>query len=153
MYRWFFGEHNISLIRTLKAYLSEEILNCHSLSLSLNADLCIHFYWLSRLRQASYRKKIQSSALTLRLWLCHFKISSDTPTLSWLLLRKLMNPLISDCQRPALPFIRKYHTQLYNIHTPNMKAVCTLQMYTVEVHGKCSVYTANKYCWITAEVQ
>ena len=63
----------------LKAYVSEEILNWHCLSLSLNADLCIHFYWLSRLRQASHRKMIQSSALRLRLWLCHFKISSDTP--------------------------------------------------------------------------
>ena len=62
----------------LKAYVSEEILNWHCLSLSLNADLCIHFYWLSRLRQASHRKMIQISALKLRLWLCHFKISSDT---------------------------------------------------------------------------
>ena len=32
----------------LKAYVSEEILNWHCLS--LNANLCIHFYWLSRLR-------------------------------------------------------------------------------------------------------
>ena len=62
----------------LKAYVSEEILNWHCLSLSLNADLCIHFYCLSRLRQASHRKMIQSSALRLRLWLSHFKISSDT---------------------------------------------------------------------------
>ena len=46
--------------------------------LSFNADLCIHFYWLSQLRQASHKKKIQSSALKLWLWLCHFKISSDT---------------------------------------------------------------------------
>ena len=37
------------------------------LSLSLSSDLCIHSYWLSRLRQASYRKRIQSSALRLRL--------------------------------------------------------------------------------------
>ena len=35
--------------------------------LSLSADLCIHFYWLSRLRQASHRKIIQKSALRLRL--------------------------------------------------------------------------------------
>ena len=42
------------------------------LSLSLNADLCIHSYWLSRLRQASQRKMIQSSALRLRL--IRFKI-------------------------------------------------------------------------------
>ena len=37
--------------------------------LSLSADHCIHSYWLSRLRQASHRKKIQSSALRLKLWL------------------------------------------------------------------------------------
>ena len=35
---------------------------------SLSADLCIHSYWLNRLRQASHRKMIQSSALRLRLW-------------------------------------------------------------------------------------
>ena len=35
---------------------------------------------VSRLRQASHRKIIQSSALRLRL--CHFKISSDTPAYS-----------------------------------------------------------------------
>ena len=29
---------------SLKAYASEEILNRHSLSLSLNADFCIHFF-------------------------------------------------------------------------------------------------------------
>ena len=50
------------------------------LSLSLSADLCIHSYWLSQLGQASHRKMIQSSALRLRL--CHFKISSDTPALN-----------------------------------------------------------------------
>ena len=27
-----------------KAYVSEEILNWHCLSLSINADLCVHFY-------------------------------------------------------------------------------------------------------------
>ena len=61
------------------------IVNCHSAQsnlrtvfvkilkrLSLSADLCIHSYWLSRLRQASHRKMIQSSALRLRLW--RFKI-------------------------------------------------------------------------------
>ena len=37
------------------------------LSLSLSAYLCIHFYWLSWLRQASHRKLIQNSALRLRL--------------------------------------------------------------------------------------
>ena len=63
-----------------KAYVSEEILNWYCLSLSLNADRCIHFYWLSRLRQARHRKMIQSSAL--RLWLCHFKIFSDTSAFS-----------------------------------------------------------------------
>ena len=61
----------------LKAYTSDEILNWHSLSVS--ADICIHFYCLSRLKQASQRKMIQSSALRLRLWLCQFKISSDNP--------------------------------------------------------------------------
>ena len=49
----------------LKAYASEEILNWHCLSLSPNADLCIHFYWLSQLRQVSHRKTIQGSALIL----------------------------------------------------------------------------------------
>ena len=34
---------------------------------------------VSRLRQASQRKMIQSSALRLRLWLFHFKIFSDNP--------------------------------------------------------------------------
>ena len=67
---------------SLKAYVSKEILNRHCLSLSLNADLCIHFYWLSRLREASHRKMIQSSTLRQRIWPCHFKISSDTPALS-----------------------------------------------------------------------
>ena len=57
--------------------LSEGILSCHSLS--LNADLCIHFYWLSQQSQVSHRQMIQNSALKLRLWLCHFKISKDTP--------------------------------------------------------------------------
>ena len=43
-----------------------KILKLLSLSLSLSADLCIHSYWLSWLRQASHRKMIQSSALRLR---------------------------------------------------------------------------------------
>ena len=63
----------------LKAYVSEEVLNWHSLSLS--SDLCIYFYCLSRLRQVSQRKMIQSSALRLRL--SQFKISSDTPALKF----------------------------------------------------------------------
>ena len=50
---------------TLKTAVSEEILN--NLSFSA-AELCIHFHWLNRLRQASHRKMIQSSALRLRLW-------------------------------------------------------------------------------------
>ena len=33
------------------------------------------------LTKPTHRKMIQSSALRLRLWLCHFKISSDTPAL------------------------------------------------------------------------
>ena len=69
-------------ILNLKAYVSEEILNSLSHSLSLSADLCIHFYWLSWLRQASHRKRIQSAALRLRLWLRLFIISSDTPEFS-----------------------------------------------------------------------
>ena len=54
----------------IKAYVSEEILNCHS----LNAFL------LTKPTEAiaSHRKMIQSSALRL----CHFKISSDTPAFS-----------------------------------------------------------------------
>ena len=62
------GNQGIFVLRHtvgLKAYVSEEILNWHSLSLS--TDLCIHFYCLSQLRQASQRKMIQSSALRLRL--------------------------------------------------------------------------------------
>ena len=51
----------------LKAFVSNEILNWHCLSLSPNADLCFHLYWLSRMGQASHRKIIQSSALRLRL--------------------------------------------------------------------------------------
>ena len=39
-----------------KAYVSEVILNRHCLSLSLNADLCIHFYWLSKKSQKNYSK-------------------------------------------------------------------------------------------------
>ena len=141
----------------LKAYVSEEILNWHCLS--LNADLCIHFYWLSRLRQASYRKKIQSSALTLRLWLCHFKISSDTPTLSWLLLRILMNPLISDCHVRGQHYHSSENTILsYTIYIHQIwrqyvhckciqlkymgSAVCTLQINIVELRQKCNKTTA-----------
>ena len=82
-----------SLVHTLNQYDFKNtnskslcILNWHCLSLSLNADLCIHFYWLSRLRQASHIKMIQSSALSLRLWLCHFKISSDTSALRLIIL-------------------------------------------------------------------
>ena len=75
--RWRFPRDKVwfdfTLFLDLKAYVSEEILNRHCLSLSLSADLCIHFYWLSQLRQASHREMIQR----LRLWLCHFKITSD----------------------------------------------------------------------------
>ena len=49
------GSSNMTILGSkLKAYVCEEILNWHCLS--LNADLCIHFYWPSRLRQASHRK-------------------------------------------------------------------------------------------------
>ena len=51
----------------LKAYVSKEVLNYHSLSLSLNADICINFYWLGWLRHASRKKMFQNSALRLRL--------------------------------------------------------------------------------------
>ena len=62
-------------LKILLFFLSKlkEILNWHSLS----ADLCIRFYCLSWLRQASQRKMIQSSALRLRL--SQFKIYSDAP--------------------------------------------------------------------------
>ena len=43
----------------VKVYVSKEILNWRS----LRADICIHFYCLSWLRQASKTKMIQSSAL------------------------------------------------------------------------------------------
>ena len=62
----------------LKANVSQEILNWHSLRHSHSADICIHFYCLSWLRQARQRKMIQSSALWLCLRLCQFKISWDT---------------------------------------------------------------------------
>ena len=74
----------------IKAYVSEEILNWHCLSLSLNADFCIHFYWLSQLRQANHRKIILSSAL------CQFKISWNTPALRSLRRTTHFNTLISD---------------------------------------------------------
>ena len=74
----------------IKAYVSEEILNWHCLSLSLNADFCIHFYWLSQLRQANHQKMIQSSAL------CQFKISWNTPALRSLRRTTHFNTLISD---------------------------------------------------------
>ena len=61
-------------MKLLKAYLSEEILNW--LSLSLSAELCIHFYSLSQLRQASQRKMIQCLALRLSLRLSRFFLIS-----------------------------------------------------------------------------
>ena len=63
------------ICKWLKNLVSEETLNWQSPS----ADLCIHFYCLSQLRHASQKEMIQSSALTLRLWLCQFKISLDNP--------------------------------------------------------------------------
>ena len=62
----------------LKANVSQEILNWHSLRHSHSAEICIHFYCLSWLRQARQRKMIQNSALWLCLRLCQFKISWDT---------------------------------------------------------------------------
>ena len=77
------GKEIDEITQALKAGVSEEILNWHSLCLSLSADLCIHFYCLSRLMQASQRKMIQSLALIIRLRQCQFKISSDTPAFSF----------------------------------------------------------------------
>ena len=51
------------ICKWLKNLVSEETLNWQSPS----ADLCIHFYCLSELRQASQRKMIQSSAIRQRL--------------------------------------------------------------------------------------
>ena len=70
---------DITLRRTtLKAHVSQKILNWHSLWHSHSAEICILFYCLSWLRQARQRKMIQNSALWLCLRLCHFKISWDT---------------------------------------------------------------------------
>jgi hypothetical protein len=78
----------------LKAYVSKKILNWHSLSLGLSADLCIFFYCLGELRQGSQRKIIQSSALRLNLRLSQFKISSDTSALNpTIYLYKKLNPI------------------------------------------------------------
>ena len=66
-----------------KAYVSAKILNWHRLRHSHSADICIHFYCLSWLRQARQRKMIQKSALWLCLRLCQFKISWDTLALSF----------------------------------------------------------------------
>ena len=66
---------------SLKANVSQKILNWHSLRHSHSAEICIHFYCLSWLRQARQRKMIQSSALWLCLGLCQFKISWDTEAL------------------------------------------------------------------------
>ena len=65
--------------------------------LSLSADLCIHSYWLSRLREASHRKMIQSSALRLRLYAISKSLQILQPLgiRSWLRLR-------SQCSEPKL---------------------------------------------------
>ena len=70
----------IEKVRTLsvKTNVSQEILSWHSLRHSHSADICIHFYCLSWLRQARQRKMIQKSALWLCLRLCQFKIFADT---------------------------------------------------------------------------
>ena len=71
------GSSNMTILRSkLKAYVSEEILNWHCLS--LNADLCIHFYWPSRLRQASHRNMIQRSRLRLCLFVCLLYVPLST---------------------------------------------------------------------------
>ena len=59
--RWNKIDVTTSVLRTVFV----KILKRLSLSLSLSADLCIHSYWLSQLKQASHRKMIQSSALRL----------------------------------------------------------------------------------------
>ena len=57
---------------SFKANISQEIRYSHS------AEICIHLYCLSWLRQPRQRKNIQNSALWLCLRLCQFKISWDT---------------------------------------------------------------------------
>ena len=65
----------------LKANISQKILNWHSLRHSHSAEICIHFYCLSWLKQARQIKMLQNSALWLCLRLCQFKISWDTQAL------------------------------------------------------------------------
>ena len=91
--------------KKLKTYVSDEVFNWHCLSLCLIADLCIHFYWLSWLRQASLRKMIQSSALRLRLWPGHFKIASDTWALSFLC--SCRRKIVKDWNKTRYWFLRK----------------------------------------------
>ena len=43
-FAWVVLNNGVKIFFEFKAYLSEEILNWHCLSLSLNADICIHFY-------------------------------------------------------------------------------------------------------------
>ena len=84
------------ICKWLKNLVSEETLNWQSPS----ADLCIHFYCLSELRQASQRKMIQSSALRIS----HFKISSDIPALqylfirSWIRFQNFLDPVVNHDQ-------------------------------------------------------
>ena len=67
--------------------VKEKWFNVQLLVAKLGAQHCnliseysfIRYLRVSRLRQASQRKMIQSSALRLRLWLCQFKISLDNP--------------------------------------------------------------------------
>ena len=56
----------------LKSYVSGEILFCFSRS----ADLCIHFYWLSLVRQAINRKIIQS--IVIRLFKYHSAVAATS---------------------------------------------------------------------------
>ena len=72
------------------------------LNLSLSADLCIHSYWLSWLRQASHRKLIQNSALRLR----RFKILTKT-------VLKFISPLIS-CFKFCLFVVGIWHFILFS---------------------------------------
>ena len=80
--------------------------------LSLNADLCIHSYWLSRLRQASHRKMIQSSALRIRLW--RFKIWTCPflkpwlPCLPWR--PRIIFESVSWCFHGILTFFLMFYT-------------------------------------------
>ena len=66
LFKWTLLERSLrSLLRSL--VIKSLIDNIFIERLGFSAYLCIYFYWLSWLRQASHRKLIQNSALRLRL--------------------------------------------------------------------------------------